>query len=129
VHWSISSDVLNTSLRKALLEGPYKDGALVPASPWLDKIAPDAPAVTVDKLQDNLRINWTHNNEADAFRWVVYYKYGKTWSYTIVNRKVRMLSVKLIGGTDKAPLTLNSIAVTAVDQTGNESVLRVMEVK
>jgi len=129
VHWSISSDVLNTNLRKALLEGPYKDGALVPASPWLDKIAPDAPAVTVDKLQDNLKINWTHTNEADVFRWVVYYKYGNIWSYTIFNRKDRMLSVKLIGGTDKAPLTLNSIAVTAVDQTGNESVLREVEVK
>ncbi len=107
----------------------YGDGALVPASPWLDKIAPVAPTVTVNNLQDNLRINWTHNNEADVFRWVVYYKYGNTWSYTIANRKQRMLSVKLIGGTDKAPFTLNSIAVTAVDQTGNESVLRVMEVK
>jgi VCBS repeat-containing protein len=81
-------------------------------------------------------INWKHNKEADVFRWVVYYKYGNlpagqagTWSYKILNRKDRMHSLKLTGGTDKAPLTLNSIAVTAVDQTGNESVLKVIEVK
>ncbi|HEV8079439.1 MAG TPA: family 10 glycosylhydrolase [Chitinophagaceae bacterium] len=129
VHWSISSDVLNTNLRTALLTGPYKDGALVPASPWLDKVAPDAPTVSVTKQLDKVQINWTYNNYADIFRWVVYYKYGNAWIYKILNRKDRMFSVKLIGGTDKAPLTLNRIAVSAVDQTGNESILREVEVK
>jgi uncharacterized lipoprotein YddW (UPF0748 family) len=136
VHWSISSDVLNTNLRAALLAGPYKDGALVPASPWLDKIAPDAPTVTVTKQPDNVQISWTHKNPKDVFRWVVYYRYGNlpagqagAWSYKILNRKDRMLSVKLFSGTEKVPLTLNRIAVSAVDQTGNESVLREVEVR
>jgi hypothetical protein len=136
VHWSISSDVLNTNLRKALLEGPYKDGALVPASPWLDKIAPDAPTVSIIKHQDNLpsaqsglQISWAHNNPKDVFRWVVYYRYGKAWSYKILNRKDRSIYVKLTSGTDKTPLTLNRIAVSAVDQTGNESFLSEVEVK
>ena len=129
VHWSISSVTNNTNLQKALLAGPYKDAALVPESKWLDKKAPEPPAVTIAKQQDSLQINWTHDNDADVFRWVVYYKYNNTWSYTIVNRKERMLTIHLITGTDKAPQKLNSIAVTAVDRTGNESKVNEVEVK
>jgi len=124
VHWSISSDVLNTNLRKALLAGPYKDGAIVPASPWLDKIAPAAPVVTSTNMQDSVKVNWTHNNEADVFRWVVYYEYGSTWSYKILNRNERSFQIKLTAGTEKAPLKLNRVAVTAVDRTGNESIIK-----
>ena len=124
VHWSISSDVLNTNLRTALLAGPYKDGAIVPASPWLDKTAPEPPADTSTRSQDSLQVSWTHPNPADVFRWVVYYKYGNTWSYKILNRKERSFHLKLVGGTEKAPLKLNRVAVTAVDRTGNESVMK-----
>jgi uncharacterized lipoprotein YddW (UPF0748 family) len=131
VHWSISSDVRNTNLRTALLAGPYKDGAIVPASPWLDNTAPDPPAVTATKLQDSMQVNWTHTNPSDVFRWVVYYEYGNlptgqagTWNYKILNRNERMFQVKLIGGTEKAPLKLNRIVVTAVDRTGNESIMK-----
>lgn len=129
VHWSISSPFRNTSLQAALLAGPYKDGALVPASPWLDKKAPDAPAITTAKQQDSLQISWIHPADADVFRWVVYCRYNNLWSYKVLNRKDRMLQVKLVTGTDKATLTLNRIAVTAVDRTGNESKLKEVEVK
>ncbi len=129
VHWSITSDIKNTNLMQALDAGPYKDGALVPASPWLDKIAPEVPAITITKQQDSLQINWTHNNEADVFRWVVYYHYGNAWSYKIMNHKNHMLQIKLIAGTDKLPLSLNRVAVTAVDRTGNESEWKEVEVK
>ncbi len=114
---------------QALDAGPYKDGDLVPASPWLDKIAPEVPAITITKQQDSLQINWTHNNEADVFRWVVYYHYGNAWSYKIMNHKNHMLQIKLIAGTDKLPLSLNRVAVTAVDRTGNESEWKEVEVK
>lgn len=124
VHWSISSDVRNINLQTALLEGPYKNSALVPASPWLDKIAPEPPVVTSSKTQDSLQVNWTHPNPVDVFRWVVYYEYGTTWSYKIVNRKERSFRLALVGGTEKAPLKLNRVAVTAIDRTGNESIMR-----
>ena len=129
VHWSISSDIRNTNLAKALDAGPYKDGALVPASPWLDKTIPDAPTVSFTKSNDSLQINWSQNNDAATFRWVVYYHYGNDWSYKILNRNDRAFQIKLIGGTDKAPLSLNKIAVTAVGRTGNESELKEIEIK
>jgi uncharacterized lipoprotein YddW (UPF0748 family) len=129
VHWSLSSVMKNTVLDSTLLATIYKDGALVPASPWLDKIAPEPPAFTSTQQQDNLQIQWTHNNEADVFRWVVHYRYGTKWSYKIFNKHDRSFQIKMIGGTEKAPLKLNRIAVTAVDRTGNESVLNEREVK
>lgn len=129
VHWSISSVIRNTNLANALLTGPYKEGALVPASPWIDKKAPGSPSVTIAKQQDSLQINWTHNNEADVFRWVVYYRYNNIWSYKIVNRKDRRMEIKMVSGTDSAPVNLKSIGVTAVDRTGNESKFVEVEIK
>lgn len=129
VHWSISSDIKNTNLANTLLAGVYKDGALVPASPWLDKTAPAPPIVSTTKMQDSLQVKWSHADEPDVFRWVVYYRYNNVWSYSILNRTERSLQVKMISGTDKAPANLNRIAVTAVDRTGNESAIKEIEVK
>jgi hypothetical protein len=56
-----------------------------------------------------------------VFHYVVYYQYADKWNYTILNRNDRTLSLGLASGKNK----LNGIAVTAVDRTGNESVLEV----
>src|SRR5690606_17465245 len=40
VHWNLSAVMRNPALAEALLEGPYRNDALVPASPWLDRTAP-----------------------------------------------------------------------------------------
>lgn len=121
IHWSISSDTQNPALSQALLDGPYKRDALVPASPWLDKKAPTAPLVKTTATGDSLSISWTHPNTEDVFRWVVYYQYGNSWNYAVLNRHERSLMLKkvLTSGIVQAPL--NRIIVTAVDRTGNES--------
>jgi uncharacterized lipoprotein YddW (UPF0748 family) len=115
VHWSISSLTKDSNLAKAIVEGPYKKQALVPASPWLDATAPDAPQVTASIEGDSLKINWTHPNEPDVFHWVVYYQYAGKWNYTILNRHDRMFTV----GKNK----LSGVSVSAVDRVGNESQL------
>jgi len=121
VHWSIGSLTKDSNLAKAVLEGPYKKQALVPASPWLDGIAPEAPKVTTAIQGDSLLIDWTHNKEADVFHWVVYYQYANKWSYVILNRHEHTFKVALLSGKNK----LNGVAVTAVDRTGNESQLAI----
>lgn len=121
VHWSISGLTRNDSMAKAILKGPYKKEALVPASPWLDDKAPKAPMVTTATEEDKVKITWTHEEERDVFRWVVYYKYGNSWDYQIMNPNDRWLEVLQRKGTDKSILPLSSIAVTAVDRVGNES--------
>jgi uncharacterized lipoprotein YddW (UPF0748 family) len=118
VHWSISSVVRNTNLAKALVEGPYLNDALVPTSPWLDNKGPEAPSVKVEQQDTLMNISWTHAQETDVFRWVVYYQYGKNWSYRVLNRGDHTLQIKTLQGKNK----LNAVSVAAVDRMGNESV-------
>lgn len=127
IHWSISSDIKNTNLMQALDAAVYKDGALVPASPWLDNIPPEVPSLQIVKQKDSLQISWTHNNIDDVFRWIVYYRYNNTWTYKIVSRKEKMMQLSLISGNDNT--ALKQIAVSAVDRTGNESKLSYADVK
>lgn len=121
IHWSLSSDIKNTVLSQALLDGPYKRNALVPASAWMEDKAPAAPAVTKEIRDSTVAsIGWDHSSGADVFRWVVYYKYGSKWEYTIMNRNDRNLVLPLLSN-DKVPARLSRVAVTAVGRTGNES--------
>jgi uncharacterized lipoprotein YddW (UPF0748 family) len=128
VHWSISSDIKNTNLASTLLTGVYANGALVPASPWLDKVKPGVPAASINRQGDVVNITRT-DNDADVFRWVVYYKYNNTWNYRILNRNEKIFSLPLSKTDGKTVQTLNRIAVSAVDRTGNESVLKETEIK
>lgn len=121
VHWSIGQVVRNPALQKGLADGPYKRGALVPPSPWLDDEAPAAPTVRTEAAGDSARVAWTHGAEADVFRWVVYTRYGNNWNYRILTRNERMLTLPRTTGTGTQAAALNAVAVTAVDRTGNES--------
>jgi hypothetical protein len=115
VHWSISSLTKDSSLAKAIVEGPYKKQALVPATPWLDATPPDSPQVSSSIEGDSLKINWTHPNESDVFHYVVYYQYAGKWNYTILNRHDRTYTI--------TRNKLNGVSVSAVDRVGNESQL------
>ena len=123
VHWSIAGLIKHQLLREGLIKGPYQKQAIVPASKWLDHKNPEKPQVNTSQVGNRLRINWSHNEPSDVFRWVVYYKHGTKWNYSIMNRKDQMLdvlsSITAANGKDKNKLT--EIAVTAVDRTGNES--------
>ena len=111
----------NENMQKALLNGPYKNGALVPATPWLDNKAPKTPTVSVEKRTDSLQLTWSHPEPNDIFRWVVYSQYGNSWSYRILNRKDRTLNLpqSISSGSRKAELRAWSLS--AIDRMGNES--------
>ncbi len=118
VHWSIGSLTKDSNLAKAVVEGPYKNQALVPPTPWLDNTAPASPEITtLVTAGDSVKIGWKHPNEADVFHWVVYYQYGNKWSYTILNRRDRSFAVPVMAGKNK----LTGVMITAVDRVGNES--------
>ncbi len=118
IHWSISSVTKNPAMAKGLLDGPYKRQALVPASPWLDNTAPAAPTVTLQQNETTATIQWTHANDKDVFKWVVYYQYGSRKDYKILTSQERSYSLPLQQGKSR----LTSVGVTAVDRMGNESV-------
>lgn len=117
IHWSISSITRNPGLAGALIEGPYKKQALVPSSPWLDAVAPAAPRVSLIQQADGVTVQWRHMNNNDVFHWVVYYQYGTSWSYKILNQADRSLLLNI----QENGRALQRVAVTAVDRSGNES--------
>jgi uncharacterized lipoprotein YddW (UPF0748 family) len=122
VHWNIFSVSKNPPMAKALIEGPYKKQALVPASPWLGNQLPEVPIVSTEMQTDKFKVNWTHANESSVFRWVVYYQYGNQKRYQILNRKERsILLEKWMVGSGNEKSMLSNVAVTAVDRLGNES--------
>jgi uncharacterized lipoprotein YddW (UPF0748 family) len=128
VHWSVSSVTKNPTMAKALIDGPYKADALVPASPWLDDQPPAIPTVATEKQDGQLKITWSHADRKDVFRWIVYHQYGTAWSYTIVDRNAGSFTLKPDNGDKTKPLPLRNIAVTAVDRLGNESMPRIIAV-
>jgi hypothetical protein len=136
VHWSIGSLQYSPSLTKAISEGPYKRQALVPSSPWLDKKSPSPPEVNIIQEKDSMRISWSHKYPEDIAHWVVYYKYGSTWNHNIHGNRVLsdhvpgfLINRSFLTATDPLKINnikdvlipLDSIAVSAVDRSGNES--------
>jgi uncharacterized lipoprotein YddW (UPF0748 family) len=121
VHWSISSLIRNPVMAKALVDGPYKKEALVPASPWLDKIAPAMPEVTTEIVGDSLKVSWAHPDKNDVFRWVVYWRYGKAWDYRILNRQDESMMLSRSATANGTKVLLGAVEISAVDRVGNES--------
>jgi uncharacterized lipoprotein YddW (UPF0748 family) len=120
VHWSMSVLTKNPTLTKNLIEGPYKQPALVPASPWLDHLAPKAPEVFIGEQPDSLLIQWK-GKENDIFKWIVYYQYENKWEQLIFNKDVTETFLKLYNNKMPEPSKLKYIIVTAIDRAGNES--------
>ena len=121
VHWSMSALTKNPLLTKELKDGVYKHPALVPASPWLDHIAPKPPEVFLGDQNDSLLIRWT-SKEHDVFKWVLYYQYENKWEQRIYNKDETETLIKLYNNKLPEPAKLKYIIVTAIDRTGNESV-------
>jgi hypothetical protein len=120
VHWSLSTVMKNTVLSQALLDGPYRDEALVPASPWLGNTAPQTPAVEQEANDSSIHIRWTFNGGPPVNHWMVYFRYGSSWHYRIMNEHDTGIVLPFYSG-DKMPAKLNRVAVSAIDRTGNES--------
>ena len=124
LHWSIAALVKHEKLRQGLLDGPYQKQAIVPASEWLDKNAPEMPIVRVTPRDSLFQISWGHPERSDVFKWVVYFKYGDKWNYKVLNRKDESIDILIAinkSATSKEKLMLNAYGVTAVDRSGNES--------
>lgn len=123
-HWSIGALTKHESLQNDLLAGPYKEEALVPASPWLDKKAPQALIVSQEDRSSDINIKWMLNTQKDIFKYVLYTKYGDKWTYRTLNAKSSFFQVPKVAEVNaktKATAKLTAFKVTAIDRTGNES--------
>jgi uncharacterized lipoprotein YddW (UPF0748 family) len=130
VHWSIAPLMTDTLLVKSLKEGPYKEEALVPESPWLDKVRPAAAqnVRTVVLSDSTLQLRWDmpKKTKREIFQWVVYAKYGNKSTYhSLVSASTKEMIIplaalpKVYGAKEKVDLTV--LGVSAVSRTGMES--------
>lgn len=126
VHWSIGPLVKHPQLLKGIFEGPYKKPALVPASPWLDSKAPESPVAVPTLDNQSIKVTWVPPVDAeDGFRYVVYFRYGDTWSYKVFDRKAHETKFsRFVERKNGDKVYLQAIAVTTVDRTGNESAFK-----
>ena len=121
IHWSISSLTKNKPLADTLLASVYKKQALVPASPWMDSQPPLSPEVSSNALADSIKIDWSHRDVTDVFRWVVHYQYGNVWQYSILNQQQNFLILPTQRTAGNVRAALSQVRVSAVDRVGNES--------
>ena len=105
----------DTTITKALINGPFKTTAISPAYAWLDNKSPAAPQLTVDKLGNELKINWQPAGDEKPFLYVLYTKVDETWSYEVFSANIfsvsKQVNVKRIF----------AVAISAIDRCGNES--------
>ncbi|WP_341475832.1 glycoside hydrolase family 10 protein [Christiangramia salexigens] len=127
VHWNIGPLINNQDLAKSLVTGPYKNGSIVPPSPWLDSESPAKPEWNAQHSDDKIIINWSHDKPDDVFRWVIYYQYeDENWDYKILNSNSRELEVS---NTNSQGKKINKVGITAVDRTGNQSSFKAINVR
>ena len=101
----------------------YSEYALVPASPWLDKIPPAKPQVNmkIGKNQGQLIVNWYNRTREPVAVWVFQIRIKGKWSTLIFPRKQTSALMNITG-----PMTPDAFAITAIDRAGNASVPAVL---
>jgi hypothetical protein len=102
--WTLRRNDLAATLASDL----YRDGALVPASPWLDSAAPPPPALAASSGA----VQITPGSGEPARWWAVRLRTSGAWSSRVLFGAQRSVSIET--GVDR-------VLVQAVDQAGNLS--------
>jgi uncharacterized lipoprotein YddW (UPF0748 family) len=92
----------------ALESGAYEQAALVPASPWLDAMAPTPPQVQPHK---DGRLLIVASPGKAAVHFAIWRKFGSRWNFTVQPASEPEVAVQ---GAE-------AIVVSSVDRLGNES--------
>jgi uncharacterized lipoprotein YddW (UPF0748 family) len=131
VHFSMVALSQNRrGINDALTANLYQTPALVPASPWLDKVAPASPLLkgvtsTVGAKTIGLAISTStgagaaNNEGVDKF--AVWALYGNTWRF-IVEPSMANAATMSLPRVSADGAALLRVVVSALDRTGNESV-------
>jgi uncharacterized lipoprotein YddW (UPF0748 family) len=96
------------------LASMYAEPAIMPASPWLDKLAPARPAVAVrvDSASTRMCVRFSPTGDSRAAQWVVQTHDAKGWRTTVLPG-----SARYIFSAEPSDV----VSVAAVDRNGNLS--------
>jgi uncharacterized lipoprotein YddW (UPF0748 family) len=120
IHFSMKVFLENRdSIATQLGHGPYEQPALVPATPWLDSLAPRRPIVAahVDSATGGLGLRLLPGGKESVWRWIVRARYSDAWTTRVLPGWQR--SHTLTFGVS-APWP-DEVLVSGVDRMGNES--------
>ncbi len=121
VHFSMVALLQNRQgLADTLKAQAYGSPALVPASPWMESGAPEAPLANLTARPHGaweLKLATPRSGKPVA-RWAVWLRFGEQWEFQIALQPALVIAAQK-SPTDRAPLT--GIVVSALDRVGNES--------
>ena len=106
-------------LTTSLADGLFATRALVPATSWLDGIAPTMPTLTVSQASSaaSLRVSIAGDGGEPLSWWLVRWRNGAAWSQQLIPADTRVLDVPPAVGT----VATDAIVVNAIDRVGNAS--------
>ncbi len=120
IHFSMKSFLFDwQGLNKAVVEGPYKERALVPSMPWLGGTKPPAP---VAKFQNGKLTLGATNRAATRF-YTIQARTAQGWK-VLRTTKAEAKSVDLGGRL----AGIREVSVTAIDRTGLASTPTILQV-
>ena len=117
VHWSIAGLTKSPAMVSAIKNGPYAEKALIPATPWLNANPLLQPSLLLTSEKGNVFAKWLHKQPEQVKHWVLYTKYGDTWSFEIFESTITSKELPAIKNNKK----LKQVAVKALDRLSNES--------
>jgi uncharacterized lipoprotein YddW (UPF0748 family) len=126
VHFSMKALSRNArGIADELIEGTYREPALIPESPWLtepDDTKPEAPQVTVKKTGGQWVVTRKGEN---PWLWVVKTKHADDWTSRVVAGAVDNCELSFLP-KGAAPQT---VVVSAVNRIGVEGPAKVVDLK
>lgn len=117
IHWSIAGLTKNPMMVEALKNGPYKDKALIPSTPWIKNPSLNQPKLTLNHHDHIIEANWNISQTNYLGQWIVYAKYDEEWEIHLFDKHMYQANFSKI----KNGKELKIIAVKAIDRLGNIS--------
>ncbi|UMQ42848.1 family 10 glycosylhydrolase [Chryseobacterium sp. Y16C] len=117
IHWSIAGLTKNANMLPTLKNGPYKEKALIPRSPWLNAVSLQTPTLFMTDNGTSVQANWSVKNSKDVFQWVLFTQYNGIWETEILTMDQLSREIPKY----REGKTLNAVAIKAIDRLGNES--------
>lgn len=108
-----------------LKNGPYKEKALVPKSPWIKAAPLQTPTLFITDNGNAVQAGWSTKNIGDVFQWILFTQYNGVWETEILTLDNLSKDIPKHKNGQK----LNAVAIKAVDRLGNESDYTARKVK
>jgi len=117
IHWSIAGLTKNAGMLPTLKNGPYKEKALTPKSPWIKTLPLEKPTLFTNENGSFVQTSWSSKKIGNVFQWVLFTQYDGVWNTEILTLETLSKDIPKF----KNGKTLNAVAIKAIDRLGNES--------